>query len=211
MSEVTPSLIDRALGGDRGAVRVVIDVATPVIQSRVARALVRRRRAAGQRDVRQEVEDLTQSVFVALFSGDGRALRQWDPSRGLDFPGFVGLLATREVASILRSRRQSPWTEDPTDDELLELDPDGASGPEVETGARETLRAILTGLRERLTDRGLEMFQLLLVDGRSAEDVCVLMSMSPDAVYAWRSRLGRMAREIAAEISSEKPPWPRKS
>src|SRR5687768_1618744 len=80
----------------------------------VARGLARRMVKARGRDLRQEVEDLTQEVFVALFADDARALRLWDPARGASLANFVGLLAEREVASILRSGRRSPWTEDPT-------------------------------------------------------------------------------------------------
>src|SRR5262245_51304251 len=111
---VTPEQVNAALGGDKGAIRALVAALSPVIQARVARALLRRRAASKARDIRQEVEDLTQEVFVALFADGGRTLREWSPSRGLSLLNFAGLVAEREVASIMRSGRRSPWTEDPT-------------------------------------------------------------------------------------------------
>jgi len=205
VSELSLALVRRAIDGDRQAVRQLVDALTPVIQIRVARALRRWRRAAWGRDVRQEVEDLTQSVFLALFANGGQALRRWEPERGLSLPAFVGLLADHEITSILRSRRRSPWTEDPTADEDLDEGArvDAGRGPELAALSRETLRALVDRLREKLSDRGLELFYLLFVEERSTEEVCAAAGLTPDAVYAWRSRLARLTRQIAADLLSE--------
>jgi RNA polymerase sigma-70 factor (ECF subfamily) len=209
LSELSVALVRRAIEGDRPAVRQLVDALTPVIQFRVARALRRRKRAAG-RDPRQEVEDLTQSVFLALFANGGAALRRWDPARGMALPGYVGLLADHEIASILRSRRRNPWTEDPTDEEDdLAGDAPAPAGPEVETLSREALRVVVEGMREKLSERGLELFYLLFVEERPTEEICALTGMSADAIYAWRSRLAKLARQIAAEILSENEGSPR--
>ncbi|WP_437941041.1 RNA polymerase sigma factor [Sorangium sp. So ce341] len=202
-SELALALIARAVSGEPAAVRALVDLLTPTIQERVMRPLLRRRRAAGHRDVRQEVEDMTQSVFLALFADGGRTLRQWDPARGLSLTSFVGLVAEREACSILRSRRRNPWTEQPTEDDALER-ADGASvSPEPAAISRELLATLAVRLRDRLSERGLELFYLLLVDERSTEDACALTGMTADAVYAWRSRIGRLVRQIAAELAAE--------
>ncbi|WP_437927976.1 hypothetical protein WMF37_01640 [Sorangium sp. So ce291] len=205
------ALIARAMAGERSALRELVDLLTPTIQERAVRALFRRRRAAGDRDVRQEVEDMTQTVFLSLFSDGGRTLRQWDGARGLSLPGFVGLVAEREVTSILRSRRRNPWTEAPTEDDTLDQGVSEAAGPEPAMISRDTFEAIARRLRERLSERGLELFYLLLVDERSTEDVCAITGMTADAVYAWRSRLARQVRAIAAELATEAEPAARTS
>jgi RNA polymerase sigma-70 factor (ECF subfamily) len=194
--------IKRSLAGEPLAVRELVDMLTPPIQGAAMRALLRRRHASGKRDVRQEVADLTQSVFLAPFKDGGRELLQWDPSRGSKLPQFVGLLAQREVASILRSQRRNPWTEDPTDADDFERD-DGASGPEVETESREMLERMAARFKEQLSDRGLEIFYLLLVDDQSIEDACLITGMTADAMYQWRNRLQKLARQIRADILSE--------
>lgn len=195
--------IDRAVRGDRRAVRTLVRMLTPVIQARVARTLLRHRPLGPARDVHQEVEDLCQHVLLALFSDDGKALRAWDPERGLPFRAFVGMLSEREVSSVLRSQRRNPWTDDPTEDEHLEAPCEERAGPEQTAASREQLRAVLARLRETLSDRGMQMFYWLYVDGRSVAEICELGGLNADAVYAWRSRLGKQARAVAAEVMSD--------
>lgn len=176
----------------------------PVVQARIARSLTRRRTRGG-RDVRQEVEDLAQEVFAALFEDDGRVLRAWDPARGLGLASFCGLIAEREVASILRSGRRSPWAADPT--EQAELEKDLAPEPDFEArlATREQLELLVDRVREALSPLGLEMFERLIVKEEAVESVCEATGMKPDAVYAWKSRLGKLVRKIAREISISDP------
>lgn len=187
-------LVRRALSGDPAATRRLVVAVLPVVQARVTRVLARRRNKSG-RDVRQEVEDLAQEVFAALFDEDGRALRAWDASRGLSLANFCGLVAEREAASILRSGRRSPWSADPTDTDDLERD----------LARREQLELLVDRVREALSPRGLEMFERLVVREESVEAVCAATKMSPDAVYAWRSRIGKLVRALAREIAASEP------
>jgi RNA polymerase sigma-70 factor (ECF subfamily) len=125
MSERLGEELERALRGDRASLRVLVGELTPVIQARVARVLLRSAtgRQAG-RAVRQEVEDMTQEVFVSLLEDGGKALRSWAPERGASLKNFVGLLAERQAMSILRSGRRSPWPR-----ELAEVPGDDAPSP----------------------------------------------------------------------------------
>jgi len=76
-------LLREALGGDQAALARLVSLLTPVIQARVARTLLARRSHLGRdRNVRQEVEDLTQEIFLRVFrhldSFSGRsALKTW--------------------------------------------------------------------------------------------------------------------------------------
>jgi RNA polymerase sigma-70 factor (ECF subfamily) len=200
--EGTPALVERALAKDREALRSLVDVLTPVIQARVARALLRRAASASGRNIRQEVEDLTQEVFVALFAEGGRALRAWEPGRGLSLENFVGFVAERQVAAILRTTRRSPWTEDPTLMEDLDRPAEDASA-ELRVLSQQMLNALLDRLREELSPLGLSLFEQLFVQQRSVAEVCEQMGMSRDAVYAWQSRLGKLSRRLGAELSSD--------
>ena len=69
--------LEGVLAGDRGKVRAFVDRVTPVIQARVARLLLKHYRAAANDRIREEVADLSQEVFVALFAEKGRVLRGW--------------------------------------------------------------------------------------------------------------------------------------
>ena len=203
------ALIRRAVARDRKATHELVGQLSPVIQARAARALVRRRSSAGGRDARQEIKDLTQHVLMVLFAEGGRTLLRWDPEGGASLVNFVGVIAEREIASILRSRRRSPWGEEPTEDgdlaELNTIDP----GHEERAISKDLLRVALDRVRERLNERGLEMFYWIVIDGHTVDEVCALAGMKPDAVYAWRSRLAKLLRDIAAEISSDSGEMPR--
>lgn len=191
--EVAADLLD-------DAARALVTELAPVIQARVARLLRKRKR--GARDPQQEVEDLTQEVFVALFADDARILRSWDPSRGLSLENFVGLVAERRVHSILRSGRRNPWSEEPAEDGVLEH-AGGAAPAEGETRllSREKLDRAFVRLREKLTPRAFDMFFRLVVEGESVVAVSASTGMTPEAVYAWRSRLSKELRDVASELS----------
>lgn len=200
--EMDQARVRAALDGQPDAVRALVGTLTPVVQARVARVLLRRQGASRGRDVRQEVEDLSQEVFVALFAREAKVLRSWDPARGMSLRNFVGLVAEREVASILQSGRRSPWKEDPTlGDEL-----DRRAGPSTDHAARveskEMFLVVLERLRARLSPKGMDLFERLLVRQEDVKSVCAATGMSADAVYAWRSRLGKLVREIAGEIAA---------
>ncbi len=202
VTEGTSELVERALARDGNALRSLVDVLTPVIQARVARALLRRASAASGRNIRQEVEDLTQDVFAALFADGGKVLRAWEPGRGLSLVNFVGFVAERQVASILRTTRRSPWTEDPTLMEELDTPVDEA-GVEVRVESQQMLEVLLDRLREELSPLGQSLFEMLFIHQRSVPEVCERTGMSRDAVYAWQSRLGKLSRKLGAELLSD--------
>lgn len=192
-----------ALAGDAAAVHWLIALLTPVIQARVTRALLRR--ASGGRSTRQEVEDMTQEVFVTLFEEGGKVLRSWDPARGMSLANFVGLVAERQVAAILRSWRRSPWTEDPTLGEELERPGDHALGPEARVASQQLMAVLLDRLRATLSPRGLDLWERLYVREETVDAVCAATGMSRDALYAWRCRLGKLVRTFVEEAMPDAP------
>lgn len=192
-------LIGRALAHDPAAVRALVDLLSPVIGRRVAGALWRR---APGRDVRAEVEDMTQEVFLALFAGGGKALRAWDPARGMSLANFVGLLAQHQVSSILRTGRTQPFRDEPTEAATLERLPDVGPVPEAVVGTREEMSNLLARLRAQLSPRGLELFQRLIIDEEPIEAVVAATGLTRDALYQWRSRLAKLVRQLAAEEKS---------
>ncbi|HWM91835.1 MAG TPA: sigma-70 family RNA polymerase sigma factor [Thermoanaerobaculia bacterium] len=197
--------VRRALAGEEPALTQLVQTLTPVIQSRVARGLLLRRtgRASG-RNIRQEVEDLTQEIFLALFADGGKALRSWQPERGLSLLNFVGLVAERQTASILRSGKRSPWKEEsPLPEDFNQPAPE--RGPEEITASREQVKLLLHRLTEELSPLGRHLFDLLFLRELPFEEVTRQTGMTPDAVYAWRSRLRRLACRLLSEKSESRP------
>jgi RNA polymerase sigma-70 factor (ECF subfamily) len=198
------AVVDRALARDAGAVRALVDSLTSVVQARVVRVLGRRAGTRGGRSARQEMEDMAQEVFVALFADDARALRSWDRTRGLSLANYVGLIAEHQVASILRSGRRSPWTDEPTAVDVLADTVDDTARPEAHVASREEFGALLQRLRAALTPRGLHLFYALFVDDVAVATICEQMVMTEDAVYAAKSRILKVVRTVAEEMSRER-------
>src|SRR4029077_9440143 len=173
-SEDMADLVRRALAGDQTALDRLVAVLTPVVQARGARTL----RAVG-RVVRQEVEDLSQDVFLKLFSRDAHDLRAWQAEKGLSLENFVGLVAERQVLSFWRSDRRNPWRrEDPSFKvEDLKVETLG-SGLEKEVASRELLGLLLDRLHEELSPLGWWLFKLLFVQRRSVKEVRAVSGLS---------------------------------
>ena len=202
-AEASVGLVGGALAGDRLALTRLVAARTPVVLARVARTLLARRWGRG--NVRQDVEDLTQEIFLSLFASEGRVLRSWKADRGLSLENFVGLVSERHVVSFLRSGRRNPWKEDLATDEELDVGVD-EPGPEQVAAGRQQLRLLLERLRENLSPLGLQLFQLLFVQELSLPEAMAASGLSADAVYAWRSRLRRLARELMGEMSGTGAP-----
>jgi DNA-directed RNA polymerase specialized sigma24 family protein len=194
-------LIRRALAGDGVSMRALVDRLSPFIEHQVL-AMLWKRRLRG-RDVRQELRDLTQAVFLSLFESNGKALRAWDPSRDIPLERFVSFLARRQVVTIMRNGRTALWPDEPTDPEVVDAASPSSGGPLPEqiVASREHLQLLLEGVREQLSPTGLEMFYRLVVNEETPEQVGAVMGKSLDAVYKWRSRLALLIREVAGRMS----------
>ena len=190
-----------ALEGDPAALHELVVALTPVVQARVARALLRRRDSHG-RDIRQDVEDLTQEVFLAMFTDDRRFLRSWKPALGLSLPNFVGLLAQRRVASIMRTAKRTPWSDEAPLNEHDAAD----QHPEQRAQSRQLLSRVLDRLKQTLSPRGFELFVRLYVREESVAAVSEAMAINPNAVHQWRHRLGSAARAALDELSESPAP-----
>jgi RNA polymerase sigma factor (sigma-70 family) len=194
-------LIQRALAGDRASVRALVDRLSPTISRRVAATLWQR---SPKRNVAQDSVDMVQEVFLALFQADGKALRAWDPERGMSLDSFVGLLAQHQVISLLRSGRTSPWREELSETAEQQEAAASSPSPEAVVSSREGLRVLLDRLQERLSPRGLELFQRLIVDEEPIETLSAVTGLTPDALYQWKRRLLKLIRSLALEMSVPK-------
>ena len=197
------TMIERALSGDRRAVKSLVDHITPVIQARVARALLKDPRGRSRGSVREEVADISQEVFAALFADEGRVLKTWDPDKGLSLQNFVGLVAHRQALSILRTGKRNPYTEDPTLDTELDsyTPPSHELAEAVET--RDVARAVFQSMDAQLSPLGRRLFELIVLEERDVNEVAEEMGMGSAAVYAWRSRLGKLMRKEYEKIVSQ--------
>jgi RNA polymerase sigma-70 factor (ECF subfamily) len=197
-------LVRDALAGDPPSRRRLATRLLGTIQREVV-AVLRRSAAAQLRDPRQEVQEMTQEVLVALFERSGQELRRWDPQRGRSLDSFVRLVARRRVARILSQRRGNPWANEPTDPQDLDNDEAGDGLLLRQLEQRNLLARVLDRVYGHMTPRDLELFQLLFVDERDPQEVADALLMTRGAVNAWCYRTRKLVRNIASEVGSPAP------
>ena len=189
------------LDGDRRAVSAFVRVMTPIVQARAAKAM-RGFAVEGSR-ARQELEDMVQDTFLALFANESKLLRGWDPDRGLSFQNFVGLIAYRLALSKLRTQKSNPFNADPTMDEELEQGQEPEPAFDTALAQRDLMVKVVARVRAKLSPLGLSLFTALIIEEREIEDVMMEESMSRDALYAWRSRLLKAIKREYQSLLSE--------
>jgi RNA polymerase sigma-70 factor (ECF subfamily) len=201
-ASLTPDDLRAATAGDAKAVGRLVQALTPSVRVGVARALYDHgpRRARGA--LAQEVDDVAQEVFEALFEDGARVLRSWDPGKGASLAAFVRMVAVRTTISILRSGRRTPWREEPSSESKLDVARPANESPEALVGSRELAEKVFDALRAELTPRGYVLFLRLIVQEEPVGAVCADLGMQPDAVYAWRARFGKLVARLAGELDS---------
>ncbi len=204
MATLNLNVLQEALAGNQAVLRQVVSVLAPVVRARAARVLLRRRSSAGYRDIEQELDDICQEVFRALFADNAAVLRKWDAALGLSLENFVGLVAEREAGAIMRSGTRTPWRDDPTDNDALVEASEPVPPVEAVVANRELASIVLDKLEAMLKPETLHLFRLLFVEDLEIEQIASLTQLSPAAIYTWRSRLVKVAREIAQRTLSEK-------
>ncbi|HRI68545.1 MAG TPA: sigma factor [Polyangium sp.] len=192
-STITAELLERTIARDPRAVREFVAVLTPIFWARIGRVLVANGNAS-----RNDAADLCQDTFVALLQDDCRLVRSWDPARS-SFENFSGLIAEQRAIEKMRKRKEEILDEE-TPWEDLGLGVDSSRAPDRLASSREIVRKSFDTLNDELSELGRKLLELLFVEEREVTDVCDLLKMEKEAVYAWRSRLGRRLQQIAATI-----------
>jgi RNA polymerase sigma-70 factor (ECF subfamily) len=140
-----------------------------------------------------------------LFADGGKVLRAWDPERGVSLKGFVGVVATRRAVSMVRTSKRNPWTEDPTDSADLDLIQSSRRDADRAVIAKEILSKGMAAVRGDLSERGQQLFDLIIVEDASNEEVAEATGLSRDAIYQWRSRLMKALRQQLRKIDPSSP------
>lgn len=205
ISEWTPRAVRRALEPRRAReLHQLTEHLLPVVHARVARVVLASPVPAAL--LRAEVEDLTQEVFAYLFDHDARILRRWHPDRGASLRNYVGLVAERRVRALLRSGRWTRWREQPAAAHTLEARASPVESPARRAAEQQWWEQVLQRAEARLSSQGLLMMDLLLVQERPVAEVAESTGMTPTSLYAWRSRLQKLMRELARDLRVADPP-----
>lgn len=199
MVHLTLELIQLALAGDRNAQEILVKELTPTLQWEVGKMLRKWRTGpAASRNLAQEVGDLVQETWSMLFERDAKVLREWDPSV-LPLEAWAGYLARTKTAQVLRSPR-AQWREEPISPVDLPEET-YAESHEREFWAREKLKAIYLCLAAKFKPADHLLFDLLFIQEKAVATISELLDRSREAIYQWRSRLSRRAKECDEKVS----------
>jgi RNA polymerase sigma factor (sigma-70 family) len=192
-----PTDLPRFLAENTDALGRLACALTPVIRSSARRVLLRS--AARRRCLSNEIEDITQDVLEQLFSHDARLLRTWDPSRGRDLAGFVALISRRIAISSLRGRARHRFSGDALDAVHIERAGVQRENPEDALGSLQTARQVCTVVSASISGRTSDVFRMLFLEDRDAQDVSHELGISIESVYAHHHRL---RRRLAVALSA---------
>ncbi len=192
----SPEEIRRAFTGDAELKHALAEAVIDIVHREVASTLAPMAAHCG-RDPRQDIDDLTQSVLVALFENGGRILCAWDPARGMGLGGFVALVARRRVLRVMTGFRGNLWSVTPMACELLDRCPELQRDELADVEHALELDATLARLEGWLGVRGRRLFHAIYVEQREIREVCIAESMTADAVHAWAARVRHKVRELS--------------
>lgn len=193
-TKVTGELLARVCAWEPRAVEEFVDILEPVCRARINKVLLR----AGDAS-RRDVDDLCQITWMALLMNGGRLARKWSSSKGLSFENYAGLKAEHLARDFVRQKKEVLWRDD---EPCTSLEPrlDSSRAPDRLVEASDLMQKVTSVLQSELSEVGRKLFYLLYVEQLEVDEVCSIMGMTPDAVYAWRSRLGRRMEEIAGAV-----------
>lgn len=183
MEDSTQQLVQRALTGDRSAVRrLFAQVICPAVERRLSYRLARR--AADHTELR----DYVQEVFVHLLERDAAVLRRWDPERGA-LEAYVAKVAENVMLSRLR-KRPPPR---PTD----ELDQQVAEGSQP--GDSAAFSGLVRRLLADLSESDAHLFRAVYLEELSPEEAAAQLGVTREAAY---KRIQRLRDKVAGMMSN---------
>lgn len=192
-------LLRTALRGDDEARRSLVRYLTPVIHARAADHVARRRRAGG-RGTRADVDDLVQEVWAHLLRDRQATLRRWDPARGASLVTFVGLCARRIIVGYDRGGARRGLREVGVDFADVDATPSVTPPHDQRLEHADLAHKLMSRLSARLSLRGRRALQAMFVDGLSVAEAEPVLGMTKSALYSWRRDIKSEARQVLDEL-----------
>jgi RNA polymerase sigma-70 factor, ECF subfamily len=138
-------------------------------------------------DVREDVEDVFQEVFVSLFRDNGGALLRFDPSRASLGTYLCTIARNATINAVKRKKHDS--------DEDVDAIGEDSLNPEMlmeKKDARERIEALLPSLsaKERF------FFRLYFDDCMPPEEIAGVLHVSIDTVYSKKAKIQEKIRHL---------------
>ncbi len=199
-SAADESLIRKALSGHGGSLRALTRRVLPVVRSRAAAYLRRRDGRLGA----QDVDDLTQEIWLSLLEQDGKLLRGYDHSRGKSLEGYVGMVCRRELwrrnRAHLAERRGGGVDAAPMEDarHAAAASPD----PEAATIGRDLLVSLDRFLADALPERGQLVLKLVYEDHLGPTEAAQVLGVNIQVVYNWQHKIRGLCRTFLGDAEA---------
>jgi RNA polymerase sigma factor (sigma-70 family) len=180
-------LVERCVDNDRAAWNELVTRYSALVYASIHRTL----RARGVRIDADDVAELHNSIFLALYENDCRRLRQFGGRCRLT--SWIKVVSVNYTIDKLRQRFRVRWLSiDDTDDDgynpfaerLVAEDPD----PEHRASSREETLALAQVIDE-LTDADRQLLERLFLEDVPFQDIADELGTSLGAVYTRKNRL----------------------
>ncbi|MEQ1505158.1 MAG: hypothetical protein ABMB14_23185, partial [Myxococcota bacterium] len=178
----------------------LVERLTPAIQARVVRAFLRFGWWRVQAQLAERTRDQVQVVWAKLFENEARVLRAWREDGGLSLEGWVGRFAALRTRDAVRDMGRQPCTEGQPPPESFGFRAEDGS-PEDQQAARELWRKARESVMSESSELGRTMFELLLDQDLSMEEIQERTNMTPNTVQQWRSRIRAALRATFDRLS----------
>lgn len=183
--------------------RMLVRRLVPVIRSRVSAYLNRR----GGRLGHQDVDDLTQEIWLALMDRDGHLLRSYDADRGKSLEGYVGLSCRRELwrrnRALNAERRGGGQDDAPL--EAAATTAGDSPDPESIAMGRDLMNNLQSHLQANLAERGRLVLAAIYEDQRSPAETAELMGVRQQVVYNWMHKIRTLTRDYLGQAGVATP------
>ena len=160
----------------------------------------------GRPSRREEIEDLCQDVFLALFDQDARKLRQYQGRNGCSLASWIRVVANRLTIDRLRREGRTVSLDDPDNWEsarVRDAEPDGKPGPEPQVEEAERASKVREMILQ-LPPKDQAFVQLFYFQGLPIEEVARTIGITTNAAYVRKMRLhDKLRRLVAGRFGSE--------
>ena len=196
---VDAELLSRCLDGNPAAREEFVEKTRGLIHWALVVTFQRYERPLGEEDL----DDFRQDLLLALFSDDGRKLRQYEGRNGASLATWLRVVVTRFAIDRIRRSATAPAV-DSLESAVLErklaVVEDEKKTPEGEVLQAERRSQVLALLRE--LSPGDQLFvRLFYYQDATIEEVSEAMGISRNAAYVRKMRLHRRLRSLLEQSS----------
>jgi len=196
---VDAELLSRCLAGNPGAREEFVEKTRGLIHWALVVTFQRYERPLGEEDL----DDFRQDLLLALFSDNGRKLRQYEGRNGASLATWLRVVVTRFAIDRIRRSAAAPAVdslETAGPERKLAVAEDEKETPEGAVLQAERRSQVLALLRE--LSPGDQLFvRLFYYQDATIEEVSEAMGISRNAAYVRKMRLHRRLRSLLEQSS----------